>query len=89
MKLHYVVEAGYMDFTFTKSIDAMTFAQMAAQARTDGDHYAVIKIYDMDGLEKERADNLKAAAEKAAEEAEKELTAQEQRDQDYLFTDEV
>lgn len=84
MKLQYVVEAGYMDFTFAKSIDAMSFAQMAAQARTDGDHYAVIKIYDMDGLEKERANN-----QKAAEEAEKELTPQEQRDQDYLFTDEV
>lgn len=84
MKLQYVVEAGYMDFTFAKSIDAMSFAQMAAQARTDGDHYAVIKIYDMDGLEKERANN-----QKAAEEAEKELTPQEQRDADYLFTDEV
>lgn len=84
MKLHYVVEAGYMDFSFAKSIDAMTFAQMAAQAMTNGDHYAVIKVYDMDGLEKERANN-----QKAAEETEKELTAQEQRDADYLFTDEV
>lgn len=84
MKLHYVVEVGYMDFSFKKSVDALTFAQMAAQARTDGDHDAVIRVYDMDALEKDRA-----AVVKAAEEAEKELTVQEQRDQDFLFKDEV